>query len=172
MSAPTKEELIERLLAAHAAWFDVTRRYEFSGHTFPGYAEFHSHGEQYVLVKRAKLWEVDAHEYLFFDAIDHLDMAALDEAVRFMTTSAIEKVEPKPNHMSSYLSLVLVTDSADKDAMDAVRKVRFRKNFMLGIRGWADLRLAVVDLATQRIATNGAGKELHDTLKANLSACA
>ena len=79
-----RELVLERLLASHETWFDVYRDYEFGGRVFPGYAEFHSHGEQYVLVKRAKLWEVDAFEYLFFALADDLDQAGLDDLVAFM----------------------------------------------------------------------------------------
>ena len=39
-----RQLVLERLLASHETWFDVYRDYEFGGRTFPGYAEFHSHG--------------------------------------------------------------------------------------------------------------------------------
>ena len=66
MGLAGRGEVIERLLAAHEAWFDVDRDHRFAGRTFPGYAEFHSCASQYVLVKRAKLWEAASHEHLFF----------------------------------------------------------------------------------------------------------
>lgn len=167
--AKTERELmLERLLVSHETWFDVYRDYEFGGRTFPGFAEFHSHGEQYVLVKRAKLWEVDAFEYLFFESVEHLDEPLLAELVEYMTTVAIEKVHPDPNHMTSYLSLVVIADGISDGLEKVVRKTKFRKNFALGIRGWADLRLAVVDLSTQSVTTNSQGKELRSTLEANL----
>ena len=46
-----KHLVLKRILAAHEQWFDVRRGYEYAGRTFPGYAEFHSYGEKYVLVK-------------------------------------------------------------------------------------------------------------------------
>ena len=49
--------------------------------TFPGYAEFHSYGKKYVLVKSAKLWEVDTHEYLFFVLADALDETQVRDLV-------------------------------------------------------------------------------------------
>lgn len=164
-----KQLMLERLLAAHEAWFDVSRNHEFAGRTFAGYAEFHSHGEQYVLVKRAKLWEVDTHEYLFLHVEQHLDAATLAGLVAFMKDEALRKVQPQPNHMSSYLSLVVIADAVDDDAKRAARTTRFRKNFKLGLQGWVDVRLAVVDLSHSDVVTNAAGKELVRTLKANLA---
>ncbi|MDO4290001.1 MAG: hypothetical protein Q4C41_02065 [Eggerthellaceae bacterium] len=162
-----KQLVLKRLLAAHETWFDVSRDHVFGGRTFPGYAEFHSSAEQYVLVKRAKLWEVNAHEYLFFVTADRLTAQRLEDEVAFMTTKALDKVQPNPEHMTSYLSLVVIADAVDDDARRAVKKTRFRKNFKLGFQGWADLRLAVVDLSTSSIITNAMGKELRASLEAN-----
>lgn len=160
--------MLERLLHAHEAWYDVERDHEFCGRTFLGYAEFHTHGEQYVLVKRAKLWEVDSHDYLFFDLEDRLTLPVLQELIEFMEQRGVEKVDAQPNHMQSLLSLVVIADEVDDDAARLVRKTRFRKNFKLGIRGWADLRLAALDLSAQAVFTNGAGKEMREALEANM----
>lgn len=167
--ALTRDIAIKRLLAAHEAYYDVTRDYAFEGRQFAGYAEFHSHGEQYVLSRRAKLWEVDAHEYIFFDSVAHLTDAYLVDAVQFVETKGIAKVKPVPNHMQSFLTLVIVADEVDDAAAKTARHQRFRKNFALGIRGWADLRLAIVNLSDNGIITNGMGKELRETLEANVS---
>lgn len=154
-----KELVLERLLAAHEAWFTLQRDFEYAGRWFAGYGEFHSHGSQYVLVKRAKLWEVDVHELLFLDTVEHLDSAALDDLVSFMTHEAVQLVDAKANHMSTNLSLVVIADRVDDDAWRKVRKTRFRKNFKLGLRGWADLRLVVVDLSRGDGASRGAASK-------------
>ena len=165
-----KQDVLEVLLHSHEAYFDVARDVTHAGRDFAGYAEFRSHSAQYVLVKRAKLWEADAYEYIFFDVVDHVDAAWLDEAYRFMTTEAISKVVPDENHMMSFISYVAITDSATDDALAKVRKMRFRKNFKLGFRGWADLRMAVIDLASMDVVTNGMGKEMKPTLHSCLQA--
>ena len=103
-----KQLVLKRILAAHEAFFDVHRDYEFAGRSFPGFAEFHSFGEQYVLVKRAKLWEANSHEYLFFTYAETFDEAQLDKWVRFMKERGLEKVTSEPNHMSSGLALVVI----------------------------------------------------------------
>lgn len=162
-----RRDVIDRLLAAHEAWFNVERDHSFAGRTFPGYAEFHSSASQYVLVKRAKLWEASSHEYLFFCDVPHLDGAAFEDLVGFMTGDALAKVELSPDHMSSYLTLVVVADSVSDDIPRRVRQARFRKNFMLGLKGWADLRVAVVDLDGGQVLVNSQGKPLKETLAAN-----
>lgn len=163
-----KQLVLKRILAAHEAFFDVHRDYEFAGRLFSGFAEFHSFGEQYVLVKRAKLWEANSHEYLFFTYAETFDEAQLDKWVRFMKERGLEKVTSEPNHMSSGLALVVIADNCTEGAKRAVRRVRFRKNFALGFRGWADLRVIVADLSTRCAYANAAGKQVASTIEANL----
>ena len=165
-----KQDVLEVLLRAHEAYFDVQRDVVHAGRAFAGYAEFRSHSAQYVLVKRAKLWEADAYEYIFFDVVDHIDSAWVDEAYRFMTTEALSKVVPDQNHMMSFVSLVAVADTVSEEARAKIRKMRFRKNFKLGFRGWADLRMALIDLTSMDVVTNGMGKEMKPTLHSCLQA--
>lgn len=162
-----KHAVLNRLLAAHETWFDVSRDRAFAGRVFPGYAEFHSSAERYVLSKRAKLWEVNAHEYLFFEVTERLAQPLYDDLVAFMTTEALAKVQLNPEHMTSYLSLVVIADEVDEVVRRAIKKTRFRKNFKLGFEGWADLRVAIIDLSASSVITNAMGKELRASLEAN-----
>lgn len=176
---PLGRFVLRRLLAAHEAWFDVRRDHEVAGRAFPGFAEFHEHGEKYVLSRRAKLWEVSNNEYLFFEVVERLEEGAFARLVDFMETEALPcVVSPHPDHMSSNLSLVVIADAVDPAVERAVRRVRFRKNFKWGLWGWSDLRVAVIDLAEAhrgrqgRVITNAAGKALRATLEANLPSAA
>lgn len=159
--------VLERLLAAHEAFFDVTRNYEYAGRCFGGYAEFHSLGEKYVLTKKAKLWEVAAHEYLFFQEVDRLDEATFDDCLEFMKAKATQKVQPKPNHMTSYVSLVIIAKSADPAVVKRLRRTSYHKTYKFGFQGWAELRLCLVDLAERQVATNSMGKTMKPLLESN-----
>lgn len=166
-----KSELVlERLLAAHGAWFDVSRNVSVAGRAFRALAQFHSFGEQYVLVKRVKLWEAEEHEYMLFDVRDHIDVDAARSYVEFMKNEALELVKPEPNHMSSFRTLVVIANSASDEACTLFRKTSHRKNFMWGIRGWSDVRLALIDLSKpqgSRVVCNGAAKRIRKSLEAN-----
>lgn len=166
-----KSELVlERLLAAHGAWFDVSRDVSVAGRAFRALAQFHSFGEQYVLVKRVKLWEAEEHEYMLFDVRDHIDAEAARSYVEFMKNEALELVKPEPNHMSSFRTLVVIANSASDEACTLLRKTSHRKNFMWGIRGWSDVRLALIDLSKpqgSRVVCNGAAKRIRKSLEAN-----
>lgn len=167
MDADKKQQIVKRLLLAHSAWYDVSEDYAFEGRTFDGYGEFHSYGERYVLTRRAKLWEVDTHDYLFILSVPNLTPDLLADLVSFMKEKALLKVEPKKDHMSSNLTLVVVCDHVDEQAARQLRRIRFRKNFKFGLEGWSDLRLAAIDLSSRGVFTNGAASNMRRTLAAN-----
>lgn len=172
MTTDKREDLLKRVIASYESYYDIRRDYLFEGRTFPAFAEFHTYGEKYVLTKRAKLWEVNTHDFMFFELEDELDEERLAKDVEFMTTKAIRKVDASPNHMSSALTLIIIANRCTDEAFKHVGRTRFRKNFMFGFRGWSDLRLAVVDLSRDQakaIATNPAGKQLKEALSGNLA---
>ena len=82
-----------------------------------------------------------------------------------------ERIDPgnliyKPSNTPKVVGAI-GADAVDDLAWERVRRTRFRKNFSLGWRGWADLRLAVADLSRGRVTTNSQGKPLGKTLQAN-----
>ena len=53
----TKEEVLERLVGAYTAYFNIRRDTELNGLPVAMDAEYHVRNEQYVLSREAKLWE-------------------------------------------------------------------------------------------------------------------
>ena len=121
-----------------------------------------------MLSKKAKIWGANIHEHVLFRSLEHLDTRALEGLIAFMKTEALSLIELNSEHMTTFLSLVIVAESADANAKELVRKTKFRKNFSFGLKGWTDLRLALIDLSDSSITTNPQGKELINTLEANL----
>lgn len=170
MTEDVRTDLLERLLAAHGSHYDILRDYLFEGRVFSAFAEYHSFGAQFVLVKRAKLWEANVHEFLFFDVVNSFNEEDLEVAKNFMMEKAFRKVAAGTNHMSSAVTLVVIAHSVSDGAAEKLRKVSYRKNYKLGFHGWADLRLAVVDTSrpyNEAVFVNTAAKNLKTTIEQN-----
>ncbi|MBQ9059348.1 MAG: hypothetical protein IJ125_09215 [Atopobiaceae bacterium] len=164
-----RERFLKRLLRGYEAWYDVEQNYEFAGRRFAAYAEYHAHGEHYMLVKRAKLWEADVHQYLFFESCHRLDEEALEALVAYMKTQALSKVCPENNHMSSDLGLIIVADEIDDAANALLKRTRYKKNYSFGLRGWSDLKLVAVDMNKRHVVSNPAGKDMRQSIEKSLS---
>ena len=166
MEDTVQEQLLKRLMTAHSSWYDIKEFYTLGSHTFRAMAEFHSFGEQYILSKRAKLWEINNHDHMFFDGIDELDSETLATYTELLTHEGLALTGPKPDQMSNNLTLVLVANSVQVPAITSLQKIKFRKNYKFGLQGWTDLRLAVLDLSQQKVAVNRAARDMIKTLRA------
>lgn len=160
---------LSRLIDAHRQYFDIVEPFDYAGQSFEARGEFRTAGSRYVLVKRAKLWEVNSRELLFFKAYDSFDTQELRQVISFMQEEAVGMVNPGPNHMFTNLTWLAVCSKATDEAVRELSRARFRKNFAWGFRGWSDMRLAMVDLAHERIVTNRAAKDMIETLEANVA---
>ena len=63
----TPTEALEKVLPAYERYYNVARS---APAPFAATAEFHSHGEKYLLIRQAKIWDMDSHEYVYFAARD------------------------------------------------------------------------------------------------------
>ena len=67
----TLQETLDKILPSFQRYYDIIR--EDVPAPFSAVAEFHSHDEQYFLIKSARLSESDSHEYIYFATVETLD---------------------------------------------------------------------------------------------------
>jgi hypothetical protein len=145
--------------------FDIKRNYTLNNIQFDMFAEYHLRNEKYVLVKKAIVYAFENNEYSFIKHCEELDKEYLQEIINTLTDSVESIVKPDKDHMSSTITLVIVTDNFfDNKDRDVITKIisnfKYNKGFAFGFKGWADIRLVLVSLNEGFIATNKKGKEV------------
>ena len=167
MTLEEKQAKLERVLLAYTNYYDIERENPEGDGEFIATAQFHSLSEKYVLVKKAKLWSMEQHEYVYFmmgesdaDTVNTLSKKAID--------LAMPHIEPNSNHMCSNVTLIMLADSLDDAAREAVKRQRFQKSFRLSLHGWMEFRIAAVDFSAKEIISNKAGKSVRVLLEKNL----
>jgi hypothetical protein len=164
-----RSEFLEQLIETYQVYFDVSHEPKLTGLPIVAEAEFHSHGEKYLLVKSAKLWGADTNEYLFFVSVDHLTLPLWRQLQDAVWAEGLSRVTPHNEHMYSYVSIMLVADRIDDDARRAIGRVRLHKSFRLSLQGWADFRVAALELTSGNMVGNRMGKPMLVNFKNLLS---
>lgn len=169
----TAETYLERVLRAYEGSFDIARPFALGGRTFDAYANFSSMSEKYVLVEKANLWTTRTYEHALFLHADRLTPDTIADLRAFMKDVMEPELllqgrkYPEQDHMMTYLSLVLITDtSPDEATRQAIRKFRFSRDYLLTFRGRAAGLLTVADLASGTVITNPAAKHNIPTFEA------
>lgn len=153
-----RDAALEKLIAAYEIYYDVQR--SGAEDPFAVRATFHSHGEKYVLVRQAKIWEMDSHEYVFIYAAER---AGLDELYILAETAWLEglsQVCPSFSHRNSDVTLILLADHIEPEVFPAASRLKKSRSYFLSLQGWSNLRIAAYELSSGNLACNRQGQDL------------
>lgn len=158
---------LEKLLNAYSHLYDIERDVTVNGQNFPATATYYLRDENYLISKKHVLSAVEQHEYVYFHLTSHLDTRELQTMIDTARQDGLGKVHPSKEHMFSYITLIVLADTIDPEALQLIRKTRFRKNYLLTIHGWMEFRLAAMETSSNRFFSNAAGRETKKFLESN-----
>ena len=155
------QEALEHVLRSYTRYYDLS---EAPPAPFQAAAEFHSHGESYLLIKSAKMWEMDSNEYVYFSAEDPMSAETISDRIEAAWNLAMPQIHPGENHRNSDVTVIFLTDSLPADGRSLVRRTNRSKGYKHGIQGWSNLRLGAIELSTGRVTVNRHGRDLKKLL--------
>ena len=129
----TPGEALERVLRSYQTYYNI--KTEAVEPPFAAEAIFGSHNEQYFLIKKAKVADIDTN------------------------------VQPSSNHRNSDVVLIILTGHAEEDALTQVKKCKHYQSYLWGFHGWSNYRLIVAELSSGRIVHNRHGQILKKLVK-------
>ena len=158
-----RQAMVEQLKSVYTTYYDVTPVED--GSALKALCAYHLRDSQYVLVKKAELWAAESHEYLYLWSLDTLDDAALHEIFAHVLEDGEGRVRPHLQHMYTYLTAVVLYDSARPETLAQLKKLKKRREYKLSLHGWMEFRIAAVDVSTGEMTVNRSGKRMEKGLK-------
>lgn len=168
MHNPELLQKLDKLLNAYSHQYDIARDVTVDGGSFPATATFYLRDENYLISKKHVLSAVENYDYTYFYITDHLDAATLRQQIDLTMKVGTARVKPHRDHMSSFVSLVILADTIDEEAKKLIRKTRFQKYFRLALHGWMEYHIAAMETSTNSFLSNPAGKGAKKILEQNL----
>lgn len=156
-------EALEKVLKAYSGYYQIIR--ENVTEPFAAEALFDMHGEQYFLIKSAKITDIDSKEFVFFYTGEGLTVEKLDELDKIAWETGTSRVVPTSTHRNSDVVLVILTDSITPEVAKAIKKKRHYQSYSWGLKGWSGYKLIAVGLSDGGMTYNRLG----DTLKKTFS---
>lgn len=154
----TSDEALEKLLSAYEGYYTIKK--ENVTIPFTAEAEFHCHTENYMLVKAAKIADIDSNEYIYFSIQPQLNSSQLSELSLKAWNAGLEKVKPYNGHRNSDVTLIVIADRFDENLKKTARKLHMSKNYNFGLYGWSNFRLAAIDLSDGNSVSNFQGRDI------------
>lgn len=138
-----KEKVKERL----SRYFDLKEDFKYNDQDFDLFAASNVRNEKYMASKKLTIYAFENDEYCFVKHIKGLDIEKLDGVINSLKKSIMDFVDPHHEHMSSTITGVLVVDeNIEPGLIKKIKKFHYQKTFAFGLKGWADVRLLIIDL--------------------------
>lgn len=151
-------DALEKILPLFQVYYDIER--ENATEPFDAEAAFHSHDEQYFLIKTAKYTEMEAHEYAFFAALDKLTPENAKELDEIAWNTGLSRARPSSIHRSTDVTLVLVADEVDPDAAAYIKKLKRSKSYKCLLHGFSNYHAIAIETSTGVMTCNRLGQHL------------
>lgn len=152
-------EALDKLLYSFKRYYNIKKGDEVEP-PFVAEAEFISHNEQYFLIKKAKVAEINSNEYVFFYTTDILDLETLQSLDACAWERGLSRVKPDSNHRNSDVTLIIIADNIAQDAFKAVHKMKHYQSYFFCLQGWSSYRLVALELSSGKMAYNRQGQNL------------
>jgi hypothetical protein len=164
-----KEEIFEKLIDAYAGYYNIERAEGKAGEgsdkvpePFDATGFLSNEAQQYFLVKAARIADVNSYEHVYFKKCDRLDPDMLGELDRTAWEDGISRVKPNSGHKNTDVALIVTADELADGVREAVSTYKHSKNYKLGLYGFSNYRLVVIEARSGLILTNRRGEDLRD----------
>lgn len=140
--------------------FDIEHDAEILNQSFNLFAKSEIHNEKYFGAKSVKIWRAENYEYCFIQTFDSVNEEKIDQFQTFLIDAIDHFVHPHTEHMSSIITGVLVVNDFPPALEKKIKEFKYRKSYAFTFKGWAEVRLMVVNLHSNRVISNNKGKEV------------
>ena len=165
----TPQECFEKLMNAYSHNYDLTRDVEAEGARFPAMAHYFLRDEHYLVRRDKQFYATEQHDYTYFYVAGHLDAAQAQALLDRTLQAGLAQIKPHKEHMSSFVTLVILAETIDPEAKKLLKKTRFHKNYRLSLHGWMEYHIAAMECSTRTFLSNPAGRAVRKTLEANFA---
>jgi hypothetical protein len=154
------EDLRERIIHKLSSNFDIKKNeildgieYDFSGI----YAEETS---KYILSKELVYDSFSNNETVLCRTFAGHDFSLdHDNLKKYIMKNLNFFKGKKENQMSSMITFLYIGEDLSDTDKDGIRKFKFHKSFLFGIKGWINTKIIYIDILNKEIITNKMGKK-------------
>ena len=161
------ESYLKDLEERYKYYYETERNKEILGVKLSIFAKSSTEHFRQVLTKNIKIDQHYTKEYAMVKALSGLgNKNEVKEFSQFLISSINKLSPPSVDTMSTILNGILISASGfSEEAVNFAKKFKFSKSFLLGIKGWCDIRLILVDLKEEKLFSNKKGKEVLSAYK-------
>lgn len=146
--------------------FDVYRDFQYNEEIYDLFAKSHVKNIRTFLTKKDVIDCYENNEYIFIKIVHDADENKVKLFVNNLIELEKEFVKPNPNHMSTYITGILLIKGSTEDVRKYIKNFKYKKAYRFYLHGWSEVRIVLIDLSTDEIIFSKAAKPLKKVLEA------
>lgn len=154
------EEYIELLKARFQRHFNIETDTELFGVKVDMLARFSEISGRTFITKNDIIDRYENHEYCYIKKYDNVASEEVNAFGTFLKRVVDECIRPGKDHMSTYVTGVILCSDIDGNGKKIVEKYSYSRAYSFYLKGWCDVRLILVRLDGNEVITNKAGKKV------------
>jgi len=159
---PSLEQYLKELEKRYQAHYNVETNRMIAGKELDIFAISIIEHFRNILTKKIQIDHYQEKETILVKGFDHfVQTKEIEEFSQFLITVTSELVVPSFDIMSHTINGIMISSQGfSGEVIDAAQKFKYGKTFFLGIKGWCDIRLLLIDLKNSCVFCNPKGKEI------------
>lgn len=150
-------EMIKSKLERH---FQIETDLVILENTIDMFAKFSDVSGRTFITKNDIIDRCENYEYCYFKKYDTVTKEEVTAYGQFLKKIVDERIKPDKDHMSTYVTGVIICNSISDNVKEAVERYSYSRAYSFYLKGWCDVRLILVGLDNNEIVTNKAGKKV------------
>lgn len=157
-----RSEYFENIKKKYARYFDIKEGEVIHNQSIDIFARFNEVSSRTVITKNDVVDSFETNEYCFLKGYESIELEDITNFCEFLKKASEKFVMPHKNHMSSYITGVMICDKKTYDEVRSyAKKFKHKKAYKMFLFGWSEVRLVIVELESGAITTNSAGKRVY-----------
>lgn len=147
--------LVNKLLTS----FDIEKDVDIEGMNFDFIGKYNEKITRYFAFRELTYESFENNETILCKSYpEKITRGDVEDLKGFIRESCSLLAPPRPNHMSTCLTLIVISKLEDSEP-EYIKKFRFYRSYAFGFKGWVNCKLICVDPERERVLTNREGRK-------------
>lgn len=156
----TVDKYLENINKRFEKHFEVEKDAVIFGEQIDIVAKFCDISGRTFITKADIIDRCENYEYCYIKKFDIVTEAHVNAYGQFLKKLVDEQIKPGKDHMSTYVTGVIVGNNIDTNAKKSISKFSYSRAYSFYLRGWCDVRYICVSIDDNEVITNKAGKRV------------
>lgn len=154
------QDLTEKIIDKLSSNFDIKKNNILDGIPYDFSGLYTEETNKYILSKELVYDSFSSNETVLCKTFaDHEFSMDGDTLKRYIIKNLNFFKGKKENQMSSMVTFIYIGGHLSDKDRDNIKKFKFHKSFLFGIKGWINTKIIYIDIINKQIITNRMGKK-------------